>query len=578
MADKFYNNGIMVSIHCLVFNQEPYLRQCLDGFVMQKTNFKFEAIVHDDASSDSSAAIIREYAEKYPDIIKPIYETENQYSKHNGSIRRIMNAHMLGKYVAFCEGDDYWTDPNKLQRQFDFLESHSDYTISAENGMILFTATNATKLFSEENEKDLSIEDLLIKRRFPTASVLCNGSIFREIYKKNVPAYDTVLWTFLAQKGKVHFNPVVSSVYRRGSGMTEQNKIKWAYTSESINKLINSLFHPSRKVRQARSRILFFDFKSGWKAAKSCGNIRESYKLFFKMLSTPKIFLKDCLSCKWKYYKRKLLTKFWNFYYKVMPVRKLAENTDRKIPVVVSLTSYPARFSSLHLCLKSLLNQTLSADKIVLYLDKTVSLNQVPKKILDLQKKGLEIKNICSDLKPHNKYFYAMQEFPNAAIITVDDDMIYSRDVVESLYKSYLNNPNAVSARRIHQISRRLDGHCAPYNAWKIEVNNLKNGDKDVLATGVGGVLYPPGVFDFSQPYLQTATIMQHCQTADDIWLAFIEKVNDIPICYVPNRLAHPYKIVDKILEDTALRNQNVFADQNDFFIQKCENFFKIDL
>lgn len=98
---------ILVSIQCLVYNHEPYLRQCLDGLVMQKTNFKFEAIVHDDCSTDNSASIIREYAEKYPEIIKPIYETENQYSKHNGDLDRIMNSACKGKYIAFCEGDDF---------------------------------------------------------------------------------------------------------------------------------------------------------------------------------------------------------------------------------------------------------------------------------------------------------------------------------------------------------------------------------------------------------------------------------------------------------------------------------------
>lgn len=107
----------MVSIKCLVYNHAPYLRQCLDGFVMQKTNFRFEAIVHDDCSTDGSQEIIKEYAAKYPDIIKPIYETENQYSKHDGSLSRIIYKHIRGKYIAHCEGDDYWTDPNKLQLQ-----------------------------------------------------------------------------------------------------------------------------------------------------------------------------------------------------------------------------------------------------------------------------------------------------------------------------------------------------------------------------------------------------------------------------------------------------------------------------
>lgn len=123
-------NTPLVTIQCLVYNHEPYLRQCLDGFVMQKTNFKFEAIVHDDCSTDSSVTIIKEYAEKYPDIIKPIYETENQYSKQDDSLQRIMNAHTHGKYVAFCEGDDYWIDSYKLQHQFDAMENHPECTIA----------------------------------------------------------------------------------------------------------------------------------------------------------------------------------------------------------------------------------------------------------------------------------------------------------------------------------------------------------------------------------------------------------------------------------------------------------------
>lgn len=120
--------NVLLSIRCITYNHEPYIRQCLEGFVMQKTNFKFVAIVHDDASTDGTAAVIREYAEKYPDIIKPIYETENQYSKHDGSLRRIMNNACRGKYVAYCEGDDYWTDPYKLQMQVDFLEANPDYS------------------------------------------------------------------------------------------------------------------------------------------------------------------------------------------------------------------------------------------------------------------------------------------------------------------------------------------------------------------------------------------------------------------------------------------------------------------
>ena len=107
---------IKLSIVCTAYNHEKYIRSALDGFVMQKTNFAFEAIVHDDASTDGTADIIREYAKKYPDIIVPIIQTENQHSKKVQITREIIFPMIKGKYIAFCEGDDYWTDPYKLQK------------------------------------------------------------------------------------------------------------------------------------------------------------------------------------------------------------------------------------------------------------------------------------------------------------------------------------------------------------------------------------------------------------------------------------------------------------------------------
>lgn len=128
--DRKKEEQILLAIKCIVYNHEPYLRDCFEGFVMQKTDFRFVVIAHDDASTDGSTAIIREYEEKYPDIFHPIYETENQYSKHDGSLTRIVGEAAVAtgaKYIATCEGDDYWTDPLKLQKQVDFLENHPEY-------------------------------------------------------------------------------------------------------------------------------------------------------------------------------------------------------------------------------------------------------------------------------------------------------------------------------------------------------------------------------------------------------------------------------------------------------------------
>ena len=105
-----------VSICCLCYNHEKYIRQCLDGIIMQQTSFPFEALVHDDASTDSSRQIILEYAEKYPAIIKPILQDENQYSKGKGILGPFLCPRCTGEYVAFCECDDYWTDAPEIAK------------------------------------------------------------------------------------------------------------------------------------------------------------------------------------------------------------------------------------------------------------------------------------------------------------------------------------------------------------------------------------------------------------------------------------------------------------------------------
>ncbi len=115
---------LMVSVICNTYNQVTYIRDALDSFLMQKTNFPFEILVHDDASTDGTADIIREYEQKYPELIKPIYQTENQYSQGNFPTKNFQVPRAKGKYIAFCEGDDYWTDPHKLQKQFDIMEKN----------------------------------------------------------------------------------------------------------------------------------------------------------------------------------------------------------------------------------------------------------------------------------------------------------------------------------------------------------------------------------------------------------------------------------------------------------------------
>ncbi len=123
------SNDVEVSVICNAYNHGKYIRDALNGFVMQKTDFRYEVLVHDDASTDNTADIIREFEAKYPDIIKPIYQKENQYSKDVWITDVYQVRRSAGKYLAICEGDDYWTDPDKLQKQYDALESHPEIDI-----------------------------------------------------------------------------------------------------------------------------------------------------------------------------------------------------------------------------------------------------------------------------------------------------------------------------------------------------------------------------------------------------------------------------------------------------------------
>lgn len=214
---------LMVTIQCITYNHEPYIRQALEGFVMQKTNFRFEAIVHDDASTDGTAAIIREYAERYPDIIKPIYETENQYSKGDGSLGRIMRAHTHGKYVALCEGDDYWTDPNKLQLQVDFLESHPDYSMCFHNAIVHYQDNSKPDhIYDKETQtKEYNIKDLILRWYVPTASIvykkdlILNSDIQKKIgLIKNLQFGDLPLVLSCALNGRVYCINKNMSIYR----------------------------------------------------------------------------------------------------------------------------------------------------------------------------------------------------------------------------------------------------------------------------------------------------------------------------------------------------------------------------
>ena len=231
----------LVAINCITYNHEKYLRDALDGFVMQQTNFPFVAIVHDDASTDGTAEIIREYAEKYPDIILPIFETENQYSNLDGSVSRIMNAALNAagaKYIAYCEGDDYWTDPQKLQKQVDILESNTDFSMICSQYDALFQENgDMVKSIQSGKEEVLSLDNILLNNKIATLTVLIRLDCVNEyrLFAKDCPKLifaDYPIWLFAATKGHIMKLPQSTAVYRvlpqsASHGLSKESRLRW---------------------------------------------------------------------------------------------------------------------------------------------------------------------------------------------------------------------------------------------------------------------------------------------------------------------------------------------------------------
>jgi len=217
----------LVSIVCESFNHEPYLRQCLDGFVMQKTNFAFEILIHDDASSDKSQDIIREYIAKYPEQDwQPILQTENQWSKGVGIWRNIQFPRAQGKYIAICEGDDYWTDPLKLQKQIDILEGDPSLMGCCTNRCLVDKygvkyEDGKAYLIPGKKSCRVSLRDFFkYNVLYPTASVVFRNNHYEEVqqkfaHMKNPYLGDWTLWIAVHCFGDFYYLDEVTCAYRQ---------------------------------------------------------------------------------------------------------------------------------------------------------------------------------------------------------------------------------------------------------------------------------------------------------------------------------------------------------------------------
>lgn len=201
--------------------------------------------------------------------------------------------------------------------------------------------------------------------------------------------------------------------------------------------------------------------------------------------------------------------------------------------IIISLTTYPKRMKMIHLVLDSLFEQTIMPDKVVLYLSEEQFDNKETS--IDFScyfEKGLDVRWCKDDLKSHKKYFYALQEFADDIVITVDDDVSYSKYMVEELLRYYQIYPKAILARRGHLITAKSENTISDYENWWGECSNYMGIPRmDICATGIGGILYPPHIMP--QETFNVENIKEHCFYADDIWLKVMQLINSVPTAVV---------------------------------------------
>lgn len=206
--------NIKVSIVCISYNQEKYIAQALDSFVSQKTDFDFEAIITDDCSTDSTSKIINEYAKKYPNIIKTVLRKKNIGVQANfvDALKRA-----TGDYIALCEGDDFWTDEHKLQRQVDFLDRNDDYSLCFHPVSVIYDKNEQPDAIFPAEKDGFTLKKLLKSNYIQTNSVMYRRREYDSI-PLNILPLDWYLHLFHAQFGKIGFIDKVMSSYRRHEG------------------------------------------------------------------------------------------------------------------------------------------------------------------------------------------------------------------------------------------------------------------------------------------------------------------------------------------------------------------------
>lgn len=293
----------LVSTSTLAFNHGPYIRDCLEGILMQRTTFPVRVCIFDDFSTDGTRDIIKEYESNYPNIFYVVYASHNTYGKSERLkvIEPFRKARKEAKFIALCEGDDYWTDPLKLQKQVDFLETNPDFSFCFHNAMLVYEGSDhLNKPFKEIGTREYFGGEILKEWIIPTASVVYRMESYKPISHTDFMFGDIILFLSLAENGKIMGMSDIMSVYRKhDGGITSpknanlSNALKFVKHHEAIKKVFGAKYDEVESEILSKAYIglsikQLKNFKLGF-----ISSLLKAYKqkpsLFFKHLSKANI-------------------------------------------------------------------------------------------------------------------------------------------------------------------------------------------------------------------------------------------------------------------------------------------------
>ena len=288
---------------CIVsFNHEKWLRKCLGSICTQKTDFEYKVLVHDDCSTDGSIAIIEEFAQKYPDKIQTIIQEENRYSKGINIVQKYVIPAIQTKYFAICEGDDYWCDENKLQKQVNYLENHPECNMTFHNANVVDTDDNYLKTFYPRkmwNDKklykalekpegtDISVGELIMLDFTPTASIVGRTENLRPILNFST-SLDLVVRLVTTYDGCAHYFNEIMSAYRTnnpnsasGSIKTDPEKLKKNFFDrhcgllKEFDEFTEGKYHSEIEHIIKRKELIYYQHLNDLKGMKASGVYNE---------------------------------------------------------------------------------------------------------------------------------------------------------------------------------------------------------------------------------------------------------------------------------------------------------------